>query len=543
MVHWAPELWPCGLYDHPSSPQRRESELLIILPDHLRVSGITTWAMHAIRGLRERGIPSGLVVHTQPGEEIPDFLAPLVVGHLRNAVSIHRLHGQLDELVEVYLKSIREMYAQTGEPVVVSPNLHGDCYGAVAQISQEHPELIRVASWIHSDNEYDIAVAKRYEPMLHAVVPVSRELLGIANRVLPARRDETHHIPYCVEVPDRVPAREPIDGRPVRIVYTGRLEDHQKRAGVLPLMARILEQRGIEHEFKVVGDGPLIDELRNQSRGLCHIDFVGSVPPSEVRGYLQWADLWVLTSRYEGQSVAMLEALSQGCFPIVTRVRSGAQDAVVEGQTGISVEADWNMPYEEIAERMVDAIAGVPTNELPQYANNAHRLAGERHSVPVHIDAIERLIVCCRSLPDRAWPDSIRASYSAPGTGLDGSTPPDAARRMLELLTSLAGSRVLIYCSGQHTIDVCRAIQAAPVEVVGIIDDDPARKGTSLIGYPIYTSEQIPELDASDVVISSWIYEDTIWGRKDKIESKGVRLHRLYPVETCGTHQLAQGKD
>lgn len=530
------------MYDHTSRPRRRESELLIILPDHLRVSGITTWAMHAIRGLRERGIPSGLVVHTQPGEEIPEFLAPLIVGHLRNAVSIHRLHGQLDELVEVYLQSIREMYAQTGKPVVVSPNLHGDCYGAVAQIAQEHPEIIRVVSWIHSDNEYDIAVAKRYEPMLHAIVPVSRELLGIANRVLPARSDETHHIPYCVEVPDRVPTREPIDGRPIRIVYTGRLEDHQKRAGVLPIMARILEQRGIEHEFKVVGDGPLIDELRHQSRDLSHTEFVGSVPPGEVLGYLQWADLWVLTSRYEGQSVAMLEALSQGCFPIVTRVRSGAQDAVIEGETGVSVNSDWNMPYEEIAERMVDAIAGVPADKMNQYASKAHLLAKERHSVPVHIDAIERLIANCRALPDRAWPDSIRASYSAPGTGLDGSTPPDAARRMLELLTSLSGRRILIYCSGQHTIDVCRAIQAAPVEVVGIIDDDPAREGTSLIGYPIYASERIPELNASDVVISSWIYEDTIWGRRDKIESMGVCLHRLYPVESSDIRQLAQSK-
>ena len=514
--------------------------MLIILPDHLRVSGITTWAMHAITGLRARGIPSGLFVHTHPGEEIPEFLAPLVVGHLKNAVSIQKLHGNLDELVPTYLDVIRDMHRQTGAPVVVSPNLHGDCYGAIAEIAKVHPEMIRVASWIHSDNEYDIAVAKRYELMLHAIVPVSSELRSIANRVLPEIKDETHHIPYCVEVPEDVPQREPIRSRPIRIVYTGRLEDYQKRASTLPLIARELSDRGLDFEFRVVGDGPLIDDLRTRSRDLERIEFTGAVPPTEVKSHLQWADLWVLPSRYEGQSVAMLEALSQGCFPIVTRVRSGAQDAVIEGQTGISVDSDWNSPHEEVAQRVADAIMSVPVDEIETYARNAHQLAQERHSVPVHIDALERLIESCRSLPDRTWPESIRASYSAPGTGLDGSTPPDAARRMIELLTSLEGRRVLIYCSGQHTIDVSRAIQAAPVEVVGIIDDDPAREGTELIGYPIYTSERIPELDASDVVISSWIYEDTIWERRERIESMGVTLHRLYPVEQSSSTRLAE---
>lgn len=514
--------------------------MLIILPDHLRVSGITTWAIHAVRGLRERSIPAGLIVHTQVGESLPDFLEPYVWAQLRDAKSIQRLHGNLDELVPFYLDAIRRMHERTGQPVVVSPNLHGDCYGAIATIARDHPGLLRLVSWIHSDNEYDIAVTKRYEPMLHGIVPVSSELCATANRVLPWRAEDIEHIPYCVQVPSEPAVRASLRGRPLRIVYTGRLEGHQKRAGSLPHIARWLSDAGLDFEFRIVGDGPMADEVAAGCSGLPQVELVGAVPPEEVGAHLQWADLWVMPSRYEGQSVAMLEAMAHGCVPVVTRVRSGAQDAVIDGETGLSVDSEWNMPNEMIAERMGNAIISLRGADLSQIAVRTHRLALERHSVNTHIDSVERLIARIHTLPPRPWPADVRASYSAPQSELDGSTPADAPRRMLDLLNTLAGKRVVLYCSGQHTRDVSAAVEASDAQIVGIIDDDPAKAGQGLIGYPIYPSSMIPQLDATDAVISSWIYEDTIWLRRAEIESLGVTLHRLYPVECSRTAALAR---
>jgi glycosyltransferase involved in cell wall biosynthesis len=512
--------------------------MLIILPDHLRVSGVTTWAIHAVEGLRDRSIPAGLIVHTQPGESVPDFLAPYIVGCVTNATPIHHLYGCLDEIVPVYLKAINEMYAITKQPVVVAPNLHGDCYGAIATIARNHPNLVRVVSWIHSDNEYDIAVAKRFEPMLHAIVPVSRELENIANRKLPLRSDDIHHIPYCIEVEQGFMVRESAADRPLRIVYTGRIHEQQKRTSTLPLIARRLNDLGLDFEFRIVGDGPEMDELLRDSKSIEQIKIIGSVPPGEVRSHLQWADLWVLPSRYEGQSVAMLEALSQGCIPIVTQVRSGSHDAVIDGHTGMSVKSDWNTPIEVIADRICDAIMSARSMDMDKMAHNAHRLAFDRHRVSLHIDSLVTLTRQVNSHPDRPWPKDLRASYSAAGSELDGSTPPDAAKRMMSILKSLEGKRVLIYCSGQHTKDISSAIHGSPAEIVGIIDDDPSKVGTGLIGYPIYTADMIPDLGATELVISSWIYEDTIWSKKETIEKLGVCLHRLYPVEESRNSML-----
>ncbi len=493
--------------------------------------------MHAIGGLRDRSIPAGLIVHTRPGESVPAFLEPLVVGVVRDAPSIHQLRGCLDPLVPVYRKTIEEMYARTGKPVVVSPNLHGDCHGAIAMIAQQSPHLVRVASWIHSDNEYDIAVAKRYEPMIHAIVSVSRELASIAKRAIPTRAQDIVHIPHCVEVEPNCPQRTAPDDRALRLVYTGRLDEQQKRVSVLPILGEKLRDRGIDFEFRIVGDGPEKDELLRAIGSNDRIECIGAVAPEKVQAHLRWADLWILPSRYEGQSIAMLEALAQGCIPVVTQVRSGADDAVIHGQTGMSVDAQWDTPIDEIGSGLCDAIVSVMEMDMAAIARNAHRLALENHSMATHIDRLIALIERVVALPDRPWPDHIRASYSAKDAELDGSTPPDAASRMEAMLESLAGRKVLIFCSGQHTKDISSAINNSPAQILGIVDDDPSKVGTRLIGHRIYPSSMIPELGATDLVISSWIYEDTIWAKRATIESMGVTLHRLYPTEDTHSAQ------
>lgn len=515
--------------------------MLIILPNHLCVSGITTWAINTVRGLEARGHRAGLVVHTRAGEEVPGFLKPYVVARVENAPDIGHLRGCLDALIPVYRSAIERMYEQTGKPTVVSPNVHGDCYGAIAAIALESPELVRVVSWIHSDNEYDIGVAQRYEPMIHAMVPVSRELGASAKRALPERVDNVVHIPHCVEVPEECPVRVGLDGRAVRLVYTGRLCEEQKRVSALGHLARGLAQRGIDFELRVVGDGPEMESVVSASKGIEQMQVLGAVAPEQVQTHLRWADVWVLPSRYEGQSVAMLEALAFGCVPVVTRVRSGASDVVIDGQTGLMVDAQWDTTGEEVGAMLCDGIERVMGMDIAKVSRNAHALALANHGVSGYLDRIEGLIERVIAMPDRAWPSDRRAAYSSDEPGLDESTPSDACDRMRGVLAGLAGKRVLIYCSGLHTRDVSEAIRGADVEIVGIVDDDPSKAGTGLIGYPIYPSSQIPELEATELVISSWIYENAIWNKRGGFEDMGVRVHRLYAAEDTPGAEIVEG--
>ncbi len=505
--------------------------MLIILPTNLQVSGITTWAARAVDGLRKKSIPAGLLVHLAPGESVPSFLKPSVVATVENATPIDQLNGDLEHLAKIYLDAIKAMHAITNRPVVVSPNAHGDCYGTIAMLTQTHPHLIRMACWIHSDNEYDLALARRYEPILHTIVPVSTELASKTRQAIPQRSSDIFHIPYCVDIPSTYSSRESTRNRPTRILYTGRIEEHQKRISTLPHLAKELNKRNIDFKLRVVGDGPETESIERAARSVPNFNFLGPVPPDEISNHLRWADLWVLPSRFEGQSVAMLEALAAGCLPIVTKVQSGATDAIIDGQTGICIDAHWDTPVEKIAQRMCDAIVSTQCMDTQTMTRKAYAYVCNNHSIDTHVDNLESLIEHVTAQPDRSWPNHLRASYSAPDGELDGSTPPDAAQRMTTKLNTLTGKNTLIYCSGQHTKDIAHSIQSSPANIIGIIDDNPSKVGTHLLGYPIYTPEMIPNLDATDLVISSWIYENTIWSKRAALESNSLKLHRLYPPD------------
>lgn len=90
-----------------------------------------------------------------------------------------------------------------------------------------------------------------------------------------------------------------------------------------------------ELQFVIVGDGPEEENLRTlaQARGLQeHLRFEGH--REDVADYYQSADLFVLPSRGEGLSNALVEAMACG-LPVVCSAVGGALDWVQPGVNGL----------------------------------------------------------------------------------------------------------------------------------------------------------------------------------------------------------------
>jgi len=505
--------------------------VLIILPGHLEVSGVTTWAMRAVEGLRGRGHDAGLIVHCATNEQVPEFLRPWVVAVVEDAPPMDEMHRCLDRVTGVYLDAAEKMHALTGQSVVVSPNLHGDCYGAVASIAQSHPELIRVVSWLHADNNYDLAVAKHYSPMLHAIVAVSAELRALCQECLPGRPECVVHIAHGVEVSHEWDIRRSLAGRPLRLVYTGRLEEYQKRVSVLPELSKHLNKRGVLHKLRIVGDGPEVLRIQESTFSLGNVELTGAVPPEDIAVHLRWADIWVLPSRYEGQSVAMLEAMAQGCVPVVTRVRSGANGAVVDGESGVCIDAAWGEPVEEIAGRMGDVIARLTGEEMRCLSRGARKRVVSQHSNASHVDALVQLQERVVSMPSRAWPSGFSCAYTSDQGFQIGTVPVDAKERMRACLAGLRGKAILIFGCGQHTGALISVIRESGVRILGIIDDNRELTGSVRHGYHVYSTNMICELVATDIIISSHIHQETIWEQLASMNLGDICVHRLYQDE------------
>lgn len=119
------------------------------------------------------------------------------------------------------------------------------------------------------------------------------------------------------------------------VLFVGRLSE-EKNIKSLMLSAKYLIENYKPFQLYLVGDGPLMSDLKKLSNSLKienHIHFVGKVDHSEVSTWMGAADFFCLPSLREGCPNVVLEAL--GCGRPVIASNVGAIPDVITEETGI----------------------------------------------------------------------------------------------------------------------------------------------------------------------------------------------------------------
>ncbi len=497
--------------------------VVIALPQGLTLSGITSWALRLAGGLARAGRGVALVVHPDQGPSMSEPIPP-GVRHVRleGVPPLDQCRGDYSLFLPAYLGAIDGL-ASAG-PVVAIPTLSSESVGLFAAITHERPGRLRVLSWTHNDIEHDYRVAEHYEPLFSGFVGVSTHITRTLRERMPARARDAIALPYGVDSPPFTP-RPPLAGRPLQLIYTGRLEHHQKRVLALPHLSRALTAQGIEHAIHVVGDGPAANDLTRESRDLRTIHRHPALDLAQIRAILQSCDVFVLPSRFEGLSISMLEAMAAGCVPVATHVDSGVDDAVDTGVSGVLVEP---IGFEErVGGALAEGVRAALERGLAGMAQSAWTSARARFSLDAHLADAGALFDRLARNPARDWP----ADSPVAATGLDGfgfSVPPDAPLNAQVALARLGGKRVALWGAGRHTQAIALELDRTPARVVAIIDDDPQKQGDTLARLPIIPPRDAPSLGVTDAVISSHMHEDALWERRNELERLGVRVHRMY---------------
>jgi len=509
--------------------------LLISLPHGLNASGVTAWALRLVNGLSALGRPCGLVVHGEPPAQRPLPLAidPRVeVFDARCLPPLERCDGDLEPYMPVYRLAVGVLAARAGGgPVVVSPNLLGDSYGIAAELTRAAPGLVRVLCVHHSDIRYNDALCVHYSGMVSAFVGVSARITARLGSMLPTRAHDVYGIPYGVEVPASIAARRPLFGRPVRLLYTGRMDHEQKRIGALVVMSDELARRGIPHEIALLGDGPAAGEIDAQCALRRGIRRFPATDPLGVAAALDGADFFVLPSRYEGLSVSLLEALARGCVPLLTPSDSGTGQLVRDGETGFLApagpDAGGDRAGAALAGCLVRALA-LGDGGLEAIRRRGAGLVGDRFSAGLCARRYGTLLDRVAGSPVRVWPADRPAAFTGRGGGGSGTVPPQAAALLGGLLSSLAGRSIAVYGAGRHTLELREVFLRAPIRLGAFLDDDAGRHGATLWGVPIVGPERAADLGVTDIVISSWLHEDSMRAGCAPLERAGLRVHGLY---------------
>ncbi|MBX3358386.1 MAG: glycosyltransferase family 4 protein [Phycisphaeraceae bacterium] len=541
----APTTSPAPIPSRTPAPAPSRAPVVISLPDGVSVSGVTTWALRLAGALATAGRQVVLAAHAEP-DGITRLEARLPRGvhtvRLDSLPPLRSAGGNLGPFIDAYRDVFRTVSDAVGSPVVFAPSLLGDCYGIGAAICLVEPELVRLLAVQHSDIEYDYRVLGRYEPVIARFVGVSsRVTTTLRSRLAKsgaARSADTIHVPYGVPVSPALPGRAPVmmrPSRPLRLVYTGRMEHAQKRVGALVLLSDELHSRGMHHVLTLIGDGPAAPEIDAAcAERAGRMKRMAGVNPDDVLQHVAASDGFVLASRYEGLSVSMLEAMSRGCVPILTRVASGAAEAVVDGESGFFADVDAADPDDRaVARALADAIERWLGCDTAGAAHAAWQTVRERFSLDRHAQVMSEVIDDAATSEPRRWPADRPCAYSAMpgGEGASGSIPADGAARLQSLLGSLAGRTVVLHGAGEHTVGLSRVLAASPARIVAVCDDDRARWGGSLLGWPVIDPANAAATGATDVVLSSWLHSGALWARRGIYERQGLRVHRVYPAD------------
>lgn len=168
-------------------------------------------------------------------------------------------------------------------------------------------------------------------------------------------------IPNGVETSRFAPLDRPVNSK-AKILFIGRLIERkgfQRVIRALPVLRTLAKS---PFEIEVVGSGAFREKLDDMAEKLGVTDlirYVGSVPYDQLEKSYQEADVFVLTSLYEGMPAVILEAMGTG-LPIVASDVGGNNEIVKEGKNGFLIQGD---DSEKLAERLAGLINDAPLRQ------------------------------------------------------------------------------------------------------------------------------------------------------------------------------------
>jgi glycosyltransferase involved in cell wall biosynthesis len=164
-------------------------------------------------------------------------------------------------------------------------------------------------------------------------------------KAFPNRITDIHFIPYGIPLyPSIIISKNETNS--LNLLFLGR---HTASKGIFDLIKinQILVEKCIYVNWIILGNGPETEQFKNEWQNEPNVSFRHQPTVSEVMNEIKNCDILVLPTKFEGLPVAMLEAMSMGCVPIVSNLEGGIQELVEDNINGFKCTMDDNELFAE----------------------------------------------------------------------------------------------------------------------------------------------------------------------------------------------------
>ena len=314
----------------------RPPDLAIMIPD-LRVGGVERQSLRLAEAFEQRGLTVELVLHQAQGELL-GAVPPRV--RLR-ALGVDRFRKSLPAMLR-YLgaQRPRAVLARMWPVTTLALWARAAASPASRVVISDHNHMSATGPGRPGLRRALMSAAMRASyPLADGVVAVSAgvadDLAALAG--LPRSRVRVIYNPVTPLAPpgevDRARITPWLEAPGPRLISVGTLKVQKDYPTLLRALVRL--RRGSDARLLIVGEGPerpTIEALIRQLELGGVVTLAGLVP--NPHAYVALADLFVLSSRYEGFGNVLVEALATGTPVVSTRCPSGPSEILDEGRYG-----------------------------------------------------------------------------------------------------------------------------------------------------------------------------------------------------------------
>ena len=206
-------------------------------------------------------------------------------------------------------------------------------------------ENIGIVSWVQADDSDYYEQVYRLGRYCNATICVSEVLRDRVREMNPVIGERAHVIHNSSVRLEDVARRRGRRADKLRLVYTGRLVQYQKRILDFVDLAQALDRAKVPYEINLIGtfSGHDNTEMEFQRLAAAHLEdgrikLLGRMRRAEIMKTLTNQDLFVLLSDFEGLPLALVEAMARGCVPVTAASPSGIPEIIADGENGYIVE-------------------------------------------------------------------------------------------------------------------------------------------------------------------------------------------------------------
>jgi len=280
-----------------------------------------------------------------------DFIQKVIsISEINAPISKAEIKYPVDQQIDFIIDNKCNIYSLLRKLKSLIPDEEGALilnYGTEMAMLDNHKVAQTTFQLVH--DEYNLQLAKEYGHVVDVFICHNAFIESKLLELYPTRKNDIFFLSHGVNIPNVTRTNIGINA-PLRLLFLGRFA---KSKGIYDLskIAEILRQRNIPVTWTCIGAGPEEMDFISSWHELDKVEFLSPKTNEEVIQIASQHDVFVLPTKFEGTPVSLLETMSVGLVPVITKLNGGIQEIVTQ-EIGFALPIDDNTSFANAIETL-----------------------------------------------------------------------------------------------------------------------------------------------------------------------------------------------